>query len=353
MFYAGGNKMGRTRKPLRAAIIGLGRLGSRHARHLANQVQNVELVAACALDEKQLKWAQDELGVKTTYTNYKDMIDTEDLDVIFIVAPTPFHPEMTIYAINAGLSVFCEKPLGLDLEKVDEMAEVIRSHPDQIFQSGFMRRYDDSYRYAKKIVDDGGIGNIIYMRGYGIDPISGMNSFTKFATEADSGGIFVDMNIHDIDLIRWFTGQEPVQAYGLTSNIAAPQLADIGEFETGVAQLKMDGGVIATLIGGRHAAHGNQVELEIMGSNGWLRVGEHPDLNRVTVFNENGVVRPSLQSFGERFDDAFTDEVQDFVHNVIVGKQPEVTVDDGIKALRIAKACQQSADAGKLVDIRL
>ena len=95
-----------TRKPLRAAIIGLGRLGERHARHLVNKIQGVKLVAACALDSNQLEWAKNELGVETTYTNYKDMIDTENIDAIFIVAPTPFHPEMTIYAMNAGLNVF-------------------------------------------------------------------------------------------------------------------------------------------------------------------------------------------------------------------------------------------------------
>lgn len=313
--------MQKNNTPIRAAIIGLGRLGSRHARHLVEKIQGVDLVAACALEDDQLQWAHDELGVETTYKDYKEMIDKENIDTIFIVAPTPFHPEMTIYAMNAGLNVFCEKPLGLDFDEVAEMAKVIKEHPKQIFQSGFMRRYDESYRYAKKIVDE--------------------------------GGIFVDMNIHDVDLIRWFTGQEPVQAYGLTSNLAAPELEKIGESETGVAQLKMNGGVIATLIGGRHAAHGNQVELEVMGSNGWLRVGEHPDLNRVTVFNENGVTRPSLQSFGERFDNAFTDEVQDFVNNVAKGTQPNVTVDDGIKALKIAKACQESADTGQLVDINL
>ncbi|AKP67873.1 Gfo/Idh/MocA family oxidoreductase [Companilactobacillus ginsenosidimutans] len=338
---------------VKAGIIGLGRLGSRHARHLVEKIQGIDLIAACALDDEQLKWAHDDLGVANTYKDYKEMIDKEDIDAVFIVAPTPFHPEMTIYAMNAGLNVFCEKPLGLDLNEVNKMAEVINRHPKQVFQSGFMRRYDESYRYAKKLVDEGKIGKIIYMRGYGIDPISGMESFTKFATEADSGGIFVDMNIHDVDLIRWFTHQEPVQAYGITSNIAAPELEKIGEFETGVAQLKMDGGVIATLIGGRHAAHGNQVELEIMGSDGWLRVGEHPDLNRVTVFSENGVTKPSLQSFGERFDNAFTDEVQDFVHNVEQGTQPEVTVEDGIKALKIAKACQESANEGQLVNIKL
>lgn len=337
---------------IKAGIIGLGRLGSRHARHIVQKIQGVTLIAACALDDDQLKWAHDDLDVESTYHDYKEMIDKENLDVIFIVAPTPFHPEMTIYAMEAGLHVFCEKPLGLDDIEVAKMADTIREHNNQIFQSGFMRRYDQSYKYAKKLVDAGSVGKIIYMRGYGIDPISGMESFTKFASEADSGGIFVDMNIHDVDLIRWFTNQEPVEAYGITSNIAAPELAKIGEFETGVAQLKMNGGAIATLIGGRHAAHGNQVELEIMGSNGWLRVGEHPDANRVTVFNEQGVLRPSLQSFGERFDDAFTDEVQDFITNVQNGTQPEVTVDDGIKALKIAKACQKSANEGRLIELK-
>lgn len=339
------------KRNIKAGIIGLGRLGSRHARHLVKKIQDVDLIAACALDQDQLNWAKNELGITNTYTDYKKMIDQEPLDAIFIVAPTPFHPEMTIYSMNAGLHVFCEKPLGLDLKEVRKMADVINKHPNQIFQSGFMRRYDKSYQYAKKLVDDGRIGKIIYMRGYGIDPISGMESFTKFATDADSGGIFVDMNIHDVDLIRWFTKQEPIQAYGLTSNIAAPELEKIGEFETGVAQLKLDGGVIATLIGGRHAAHGNQVELEIMGSNGWLRIGEHPDLNRVTVFGEKGVIRPSLQSFGERFDEAFTDEVQDFIHNIEQRTNPEVTVEDGIRALIIAKACQRSAATDQLVEI--
>ncbi len=279
------------------------------------------------------------------------MIDNESLDAIFIVAPTGFHPEMTEYALNAGLHVFCEKPLGLDMSEVHKMIINVKSHPNQIFQSGFMRRFDSSYRYAKSIVDNGDIGDIIYIRGYGIDPISGMESFTKFASESDSGGIFVDMNIHDIDLIRWFTHHEPTQVWALGNNIAAPELRNIGELETGVAQLKLDNGAIATLIGGRHAAHGNHVELEIMGSNGWLRVGEVPEKNLVTLFTQNGIVNPALQSFAERFNTAFITELQDFVDNIQAGTQPEATIDDGFKALTIAKACQKSADTGKVVTI--
>ncbi|GEP22992.1 Gfo/Idh/MocA family oxidoreductase [Lentilactobacillus diolivorans] len=338
-------------KNIDAGIIGLGRLGSVHAKHLIEKIQGVNLISACALDDEQLKWAHDSLGIPGIYKDYRKMIDTEDLDAIFIVAPTGFHPEMTEYALNAGLHVFCEKPLGLDMTEVNGMTQAIKNHPKQIFQTGFMRRFDASYQYAKRMVDNGEIGKIIYMRGYGIDPISGMASFTKFASEADSGGIFVDMNIHDVDLIRWFTGHEPIKTWALGSNIAAPELKKIGEYETGVAQLQLDNGVIATLLGGRHAAHGNQVELEIMGSNGWIRVGEIPEKNLVTVFNEHGVVRPAMQSFSERFNTAFTVELQDFINNIQNGTQPEATVNDGIRALTIAKACQQSADSGEIVDI--
>ena len=280
------------------------------------------------------------------------MIDSADIDAVVIVAPTGFHPEMATYALNAGKHVFCEKPVGLHLdESVLAMEKAVTSHSQLTFQLGFMRRYDASYRHAKKIIEDGQIGDIIYIRAYGIDPSSGMESFTKFASDNDSGGIFVDMCIHDIDLIRWYTGMEPVQTWSLGNQIAAPQLAAIGEYETGVATLKFANGMVATLIGGRHAAHGNQVEMEIMGSDGWLRIAQEPNQDFVTLFTHAGVVRPSMQSFAERFELAFIDELKDFIARV-QNKQPgSVTMRDGIQALRIAEACKQSAESGILVAI--
>lgn len=337
---------------IKIAVIGLGRLGSFHAQNIVNRVDSLELVAVCAA-ENQLQWAQDNLNVSAVYTDYKKMIDNEPLDAVVIASPTALHPEMTIYALNAGLHVFCEKPLGINLSSVDEMISVINSHPHQIFQSGFMRRFDESYQYAKKMVGQGAIGDIIYLRGYGVDPLSGMESFTKFAAASDSGGIFLDMNIHDIDLVRWFSGHEPVRVWALANNIAAPELKDLGEYETGVAQLEMDNGSIATLLGGRHAAHGYQVELEVMGANGWLRIGEHSEKNLVTIFNQEGIVRPAFQDFIERFNHAFILELQDFANNIIKGQQPSITVEDGLKALKIAKACQESVNTGKVVDIKL
>ncbi|MCI1904125.1 MAG: Gfo/Idh/MocA family oxidoreductase [Enterococcaceae bacterium] len=337
---------------VKIAVIGLGRLGMVHTDHLVNLIGDADVKAVCALDQEQLSYAKENFGVET-YTDYKKMIDAEEIDAVAIVAPTGFHPEMTAYALKAGKHVFCEKPLGLEMDEVAEMSRQIQEHPKQVFQLGFMRRFDASYRHAKEIIDAGGIGEIIYIRAYGIDPISGMESFTKFATDNDSGGIFVDMCIHDIDLIRWYTGSDPVQTWSIGNNIAAPELEAINEFETGVANLRFENNMAATLIGGRHAAHGNQVEMEIMGSNGWIRIAQEPEKDFVTLFTDAGVVRPAMQSFSERFTEAFITELKDFIENVKNDRQSDISVEDGVKALQIAKACKESAETGQVIDIVL
>ncbi|WEG74494.1 Gfo/Idh/MocA family oxidoreductase [Vagococcus intermedius] len=337
---------------VKIGVIGLGRLGMVHTEHLVTLISDAEVIAVCAVDKEQLMFAEENFGV-TTYDDYKKMIDEAPIDAVVIVAPTGFHPEMTEYALNAGKHVFCEKPLGLEMPEVEDMATQINAHSDLVFQLGFMRRFDASYRHAKEIIDANGIGDIIYIRAYGIDPISGMESFTKFATDNDSGGIFVDMCIHDIDLIRWYTGMDPVETWAVGNDIAAPQLKAIGEFETGVATLRFENNMVATLIGGRHAAHGNQVEMEIMGSNGWIRIAQEPEKDFVTLFTNAGVVRPSMQSFSERFEEAFITELKDFIVNVKTNCQSDISVDDGIKALKIAKACKVSAETGDVVKIEL
>ncbi|EST89137.1 hypothetical protein T233_01585 [Vagococcus lutrae LBD1] len=331
-------------------VIGLGRLGMAHTEKLVTIISDVNVKAVCALDIEQLDYAAKTFSVDT-YTDYKKMIDQSGIDAVIIVSPTGFHPEMTRYALEAGKHVFCEKPLGLELDEVKEMAESIKEHDDLVFQLGFMRRFDQSYLRAKEIIDNKGIGEVIYIRAYGIDPISGLESFTKFATDNDSGGIFVDMCIHDIDLIRWYTQMEPTEVWSIGNNIAAPQLKEINEFETGVATLKFENNMIATLIGGRHAAHGNQVEMEIMGSNGWIRIAQEPKKDFLTLFTHNGIENNCLQSFAERFEQAFRDELNDFIQNVKNNEPSSISVDDGVRALLIAKACKESAEQNRLIKI--
>jgi len=332
-------------------IVGLGRLGKIHAMNIATNVPGAQLVAACSLDQNELNYAKEELGVQNLYTSYEEMVNSGEIDAVAIVSPSSFHLEQIEVAMEAGLHVFCEKPIGLDVPSIEKLVPVIEKRSDQVFMLGFMRRYDESYQYAKEMLDAGQIGDLTVVRCYGIDPSSGMESFVKFAKESPSGGIFADMSIHDIDLVRWFTGSEAKQVWALGNNVAYKELDEVGELETGAAMIQMADGTIAFLLAGRNAAHGYHVETELIGTKGTLLVAQHPEKNLVTVLNEHGVVRPTSQNFPERFKQAFITEMKEFVSCIHEKRQPNITAIDGLQATIVADACQASWKDGKLVII--
>ena len=186
--------------------VGLGRLGQVHASNIVNHVKNAELYAVASVVDAELAYAKDQLGVQHCYKSYNEMIGNDELDAVVIVSPSGFHAVQITQALEKGLHVFSEKPIGLELEHIKQVVTEIDKHPDKVFQLGFMRRFDESYLYAKEAVDNGDLGKITAMRCYGIDPSAGLDSFIQFAKNSASGGIFLDMSIHDIDLVRWFTG---------------------------------------------------------------------------------------------------------------------------------------------------
>jgi len=332
-------------------IVGLGRLGKIHATNIAKNVPGAGLVAACSLDKNELDYAKETLGVKHLYTSYEEMVGSGFIDAVAIVSPSSFHLEQIEVAMQAGLHVFCEKPIGLDIPSIEKLVPMIEQKTDQVFMLGFMRRYDESYQYAKERLNAGQIGDLTVIRCYGIDPSSGMESFVKFAKESPSGGIFADMSIHDIDLVRWFTGSEAKRVWALGNNIAYKELDEVGELETGAAMLEMADGTIAFLLAGRNAAHGYHVETELIGTKGTLLVAQHPEKNLVTLLNEHGVVRPTSQNFPERFKQAFVTEMKEFVDCINEKRQPNITPRDGLQATVVADACQTSWKNGKITII--
>lgn len=337
---------------VRVGIVGLGRLGRTHAINLAQNVPGAKLVAACSFVEDELEYAKRELGVTETYKSYEEMAASPNLDAVCIVSPSGYHPEQIRLAMEKGLHVFSEKPIGLDIEDIEKTMEVINAHPDQVFQLGFMRRYDESYQYAKKMVDEGQLGELTVVRCYGIDPSSGLESFVNFARNSNSGGLFSDMSIHDIDLVRWFTKKEVSRVWAMGKNAAYPELDELNELETGAAMMQMEDKTMAILVAGRNAAHGYHVETELIGTKGMLRVAAAPEKNLVTVFDENGAVRPTSQNFPERFRDAFVNEMKEFISCIKEKRQPEVGAIDGLQSTKVAIACQQSVEANQIVEVK-
>lgn len=339
-------------KTVKVGIIGLGRLGKAHAQNLAFNVPNCELYAACSMVEEELDYAKRELGVEKVYTDYDEMVKDEAIDAVFIVSPSGLHCEQIQKAMEQGKHVFSEKPIGLDIPEINQTIEVINAHPEQLFMLGFMRRYDESYQYAKEMVDRGDLGELTVVRCYGIDPSDGLESFVKFAGASNSGGLFADMSIHDIDLLRWFTNKEAKKVWAIGKNAAYPELDAVGELETGAAMVQMEDKTMGILVAGRNSQHGYHVETELIGTKGMLRIAQVPEKNLVTLMNEHGIVRPTSQNFPERFAQAFINETKEFIQCILEGRQPGVGAIDGLESTRVAIACQRSYETDELVSLK-
>lgn len=335
---------------IKIGLAGLGRLGLIHAENIFN-LKGVELAAVSNLDTKVNEDIKKKYNVGNIYTSYEKMIQQDDLDAVCIVTPSGFHTEHIRLAVEKNLHIFCEKPIGLDVEDIKETIRIIESS-DQIFHLGFMRRYDDDYLYVKNMIDNGAIGDISLIRSYSIDPIQGLDSFVNFAKQHPSGGLFLDMSVHDIDVIRWLTQSEISTVWATGTNKAAPELNEINELELGTVTMKLRNDVTAFVVAGRTSSHGYHVETEVVGTKGMLRIASSPEKNKVAIFNEHGTVRPSSEHFPERFEKAYNNELKDFVRCIRENKQPEVNAIDGLRGTEVALACQESFNENQLINIQ-
>ena len=332
---------------VRIGSAGLGRLGLQHAVNIAGRVRRAELTALCDLDEAKLNEAADRLGVSRRFTRFEDMIASPEIDAVVLVSPSAMHTKQIAAALAAGKHVFSEKPLGTTVAECKEAEKAVEARPDLVFMLGFMRRFDESYKYARAKAAAGEIGNPVLFRSYSQDPEKFIAGAIAFAPH--SGGQFLDMAVHDIDLARWFTGSEPETAYAIGGCYAHPEFAASKDGDNVSCLMKFKNGCMVFLFAGRTAPHGYNVETEIIGTKGILRIASVPQKNLVEVLDGHGVRRECSENFLERFDTAYVNEVQEFVDCVIGGRKPEVTVYDGTRVSEIAYACKSAFETGRLV----
>lgn len=334
---------------IRVGHIGLGRLGRQHAYNLANRIMQAELVAICDINEILLNELSLEWGIKKTYTNYDDMIADEEIDAISISSPSAFHFEQIKKALNAGKHVFCEKPIAVTVEECKELEKIVNSYDDLIFMPGFMRRFDPSYACAKHRIDAGEIGTPFMVRSYSQDPEKDIQGAIAYAPH--SGGEFLDMCVHDIDLCRWFLGKEPIQVWGIGGCYKYKEFAKYNDGDNVSCLMKFEDDKMAFLFAGRTAPHGYNVETEIIGTDGIIRIANVPQKNLVEILDNSGVRKECSQNFIERFEEAYINEMKEFLDSILENRKPELNVVDGARAAAIAYACKESFETGKIVDI--
>lgn len=328
--------------------IGLGRMGLFHAENLS-QMNDACLYALCDLDEEKLEKEAKRLNVTKTYTNFDDMVNDKEIDAITITSPSHLHTEQIAKALKAGKHVFSEKPLGTTVDQCKIAEKAVEENPNQIFMLGFMRRFDKSYKYAKEAIDAGKIGKVYMVRSYSQDPTANIKGAIAFGPH--SGGEFLDMCVHDIDLMRWFIGSEPKKVWAIGGCYAYLEFADWNDGDNVSALMKFENDAMGFLFAGRTAPHGYNVETEIFGTEGILRIGSVPEKNLVEILDKNGIRKEISQDFIERFSESFKDELKEFVACVKENRKPEITVYDGTAVSHIAYKCKESFETGKLVDI--
>ncbi|RKX89061.1 MAG: inositol 2-dehydrogenase [Spirochaetes bacterium] len=335
--------------PVKIGIVGLGRLGKRHAANLRYQVPGGQLAAACSIAPEELSWAEEELGITELYSDYDEMLNKADLDAVFLVTSSAMHAAQAIKALDRGLHVFTEKPMGVNVDECRQVEQAAARNGEKVFFVGFVRRYDPSYAYAKKLIEEEVIGEPFMVRSQTVD----LDEYADFQVEfvPASGGIFLDMNVHDIDLARWFLGSEVKTVYARGGSYVHKAFEDVNDADNTVVLAGFEDGKMAVISASRTAFHGHDTHTEISGSRGILKIGMTPAKNRVEVFDAYGARQDCVKDFFERFSEGFLNEAREFVNCIREGRKPGVSANDGTKATEVGFAMTDSFRQGKEISI--
>ena len=336
-------------KKVKVGIVGLGRLGMNHAKNLMFKIPNAELVAACSIKQEEVDFVRDNWGVKNVYTDFDEFLETPEMQAVVIVSSSGLHCEQICKAMEKGLHVFSEKPLGVDIAQCKKAENAVETHPNLIFQLGFMRRFDPSYAAAKKMIREGKIGKPFLIKCTSLDPDAAIQSFLPFAPT--SGGIFRDFTVHDVDIARWFLESEVKRITAAGGCFKYKQLEECNDVDNAVALIEFENGTLALFHTGRIAPHGSHVETEIQGTEGILRISAVPEKNRMLIYCDSGAVQECTYNFLERWAEAFMLEIQEFVNCIIENRHPEVTVYDGTKCTEVTYAATEALSKHKTIEM--
>lgn len=333
---------------LPVGVIGLGRMGQIYATHLARRVPQANVVAvADVMTERAQKLAYD-LGVGTWSGDYRELLHTPDIKAVFVISSTSTHREVVTAAAEAGKAIFCEKPVALTLADTDAMLAAIAKN-GVMFQAGFMRRFDTGYVAAKKQIEAGAIGRPVTFKSIGRDPFC---PDLEYARPSVSGGLILDMAIHDFDLGRWLMGDEVKRVYTEGGTLAFPQLNTVGDIDNAVVNMLFQAGGLGNVEVSRNALYGYDIRTEVLGTEGGVQIGYFQQ-TPMLLLTKKGISHDMVPYIMERFGEAYLAQIIDFVNRVRTGQVPAVGGADARAALEIGLAATQSFHAACPVELPL
>ena len=325
---------------MRICQFGAGRIGQIHAANVAAHPR-ASLHYVVDIDDKAARALADRYGARVT-DQAVALVDSS-VDAVIIASATSTHAELIEASAKAGKAIFCEKPIDLDLARVDACLDVA-AQTGVVLQVGFNRRFDPSIAGLHQALRDGRVGKLESLLIISRDPAPPGADYFK-----GSGGLFRDMMIHDFDLARWLLGEEPVELYASASCLIDPVIGELGDVDTAAVTLKTADGVLAVITNSRRAVYGYDQRIEAFGAGGLLRLGDRT-ATALEVADDAGVSRDKpLYFFLERYAEAYRAELDHFIVCIAGEATPQTTGEDGRQALYLAEAANQSLESGRPV----
>jgi myo-inositol 2-dehydrogenase / D-chiro-inositol 1-dehydrogenase len=327
---------------LRIGVIGVGRIGRMHASLLVRQIPGASVAAVHDANDESARDVALSLGVPTA-TDVDELLSNPDVDAVAICSSTDTHAELIVAAAQAGKAIFCEKPVSLDLAEVDRALAAV-DDANVPFQIGFNRRFDPAHASVAAAVTDGTIGEPHLVRITSRDPAPPPMAYVEV-----SGGIFLDMTIHDFDMARFVTGSEVVEVFARGMVRIDEAFGAAGDVDTAVVMLEHENGCLTTIDNSRQALYGYDQRVEVFGSLG-MAASDNPLAHTGVVRTGDGTNASTLPYFYlERYTPSYVLEWQAFVSAVTSGTTPPVSVGDARAPLVIGLAAWESAREGQPV----
>jgi inositol 2-dehydrogenase len=326
---------------LMVAVAGLGRMGRLYARALAGRVAGAELYALAEIDRPAREAAAAEFAAPHVVADPLDAITLPQVDAVVIATPTHTHHDLVIAAARAGKAIFCEKPLALTLPETHAALRAVEQAGVPL-QVGFMRRFDAGYQRARELIAGGQIGRPVTFKAVGRDPFCPR---VEFADPARSGGLIVDMAIHDFDLARWLMDSEVARVSAEGTLMVCDTLREVGDIDNAVVNLRFTSGAIGNVEISRNAFYGYDIRTEVLGSEGAVQIGVYQH-TPVLLLTRDGAHHDIMPYLMERFGDAYNAQLQHFVDCLRSGRAPSPGGADALAALEIGvaatRACREA-----------
>lgn len=331
---------------IKVGIIGAGRIGKVHVESICTQVAGakVKTLADPFMNDATAAWAKD-MGVEVITKDYKEILADPEIDAVLICSSTDTHSPISVEAIKAGKHVFCEKPIDHDVKKIQDVIDALKDSNVK-YQVGFNRRFDHNFEAVQKAVADGKVGDVHVIKVTSRDPEPPSAEYVKV-----SGGMFLDMTIHDFDMVRFLAGCNAEEVYVQAAVLVDPAIGEAGDVDTAVITLKMENGALAVIDNSRKAVYGYDQRAEVLGSKGMVAVS-NDSASSAVISNADGVTgEKPLHFFLERYMAAYAKEVRCFVEAIEKDIDTPLGVMDGLQPVLMGLAAKKSLEEHRPVKI--